>query len=200
MAIGTRLATSVIGFEYEKFAPKATIFIIDIDEIEHSKLTRSSMNFVKSDAASFASRLADVPQGEISHNQQKRIDWMHNCVRMKDILPIQEQFSPSDSISIYDAITTICQNFGDTDILVRDAGSASYVASIMFNKSKNQRYITSGAQADMGFSLPAAIGAAASLPEHNARVHAVTGDGSFQLNIQELQTDISRFGNTLYSQ
>ena len=75
--------------------------------------------FVKSDAASFASRLADVPQGEISHNQQKRIDWMHNCVRMKDILPIQEQFSPSDSISIYDAITTTCQNFGDTDILVR---------------------------------------------------------------------------------
>ena len=49
----------------------------------------------------------------------------------------------------------------------------------MFNKSKNQRYITSGAQADMGFSLPAAIGAAASLPEHNARVHAVTGTDHF---------------------
>ena len=37
VAIGTRLATSVIGFEYEKFAPDAKIYIIDIDDVEHSK-------------------------------------------------------------------------------------------------------------------------------------------------------------------
>ena len=52
-------------------------------------------------------------------------------------------------------------------------------------ESINQRYITSGAQADMGFSLPAAIGACISA---NKPVIGITGDGSFQLNIQELQT------------
>ena len=57
VAIGTRLATSVIGFEYDKFAPNASVYIIDIDEVEHSKVTRSSMNFIKADASTFASAL-----------------------------------------------------------------------------------------------------------------------------------------------
>ena len=118
---------------------------------------------------------------------------------MKELLPIQEQFSPTDAVSIYDAIKIVCKLFGDNDILVSDAGSAYYVASIMFTKTKNQRYITSGAQADMGFSLPAAIGAASSISKLPARVHAFTGDGSFQLNLQELQTlATNRLPVTLY--
>ncbi len=71
-------------------------------------------------------------------------------------------------------------------IVVSDAGSSYYVTSQSFTlKSNKQRYITSGAQADMGYTLPAAIGAcvAAGKP-----VVGITGDGSFQLNIQELQT------------
>ena len=69
----------------------------------------------------------------------------------------------------------------------------------MFSKTSNQRYVTSGAQADMGFSLPAAIGVAAASSLSNSRVHAVTGDGSFQLNLQELQTlATNKFPITLY--
>ena len=198
VAIGTRLATSVIGFEYEKFAPNAKVFVVDIDEVEHSKATRSAMNFIKSDAAAFISALGNISWEE-SNNKEKRFEWLDKCKRLKKILPIQEQFSPEDSVSIYDAIATICRNFGEKDMLVSDAGSAYYVASIMFSKSENQRYITSGAQADMGFSLPAAIGAAASLSGIEARIHSVTGDGSFQLNLQELQTLITnRLPITLY--
>jgi acetolactate synthase I/II/III large subunit len=51
---------------------------------------------------------------------------------------------------------------------------------------KNQKYITSGALATMGFSLPASIGVSVAM--NNQPVVAITGDGSFQLNIQELQT------------
>ena len=43
---------------------------------------------------------------------------------MKELLPIQEQFSPTDAVSIYDAIKIVCKLFGDNDILVSDAGSA----------------------------------------------------------------------------
>lgn len=186
IAIGTRLATSVIGFEYNKFAPNAQIYVADIDEVEHSKKTRSGMHFILSDAYNFLHSLSssDIAK-KVSHSS---VDWMNRCQRMKAVLPIQEQTSPTGAVSIYDAVATICEDCGDNDILISDAGSAYYVSSIIFKRTASQRYVTSGAQADMGFSLPASIGAAASINLTTSRVHAVTGDGSFQLNIQELQT------------
>lgn len=186
IAIGTRLATSVIGYEYDKFAPRANVFIVDIDEIEHLKKTRSSMSLVLSDAYTFSYALNSWYIGR--PGQINSASWLNKCCQLKQILPVQEQFSPVGVVSIYDVVKKICDDFGDNDVLVSDAGSAYYVGSIMFNKKTEQRYITSGAQADMGFSLPASIGAATSFSSPNARVHAITGDGSFQLNLQEIQT------------
>lgn len=197
IAIGTRLATSVIGFEYDKFAPQAKIFIVDIDETEHSKITRDSMSFILSDAFAFVESLNGSSAGKSSSNH--RLSWLDECSQMKQLLPVQEQFSSEGSVSIYDVVKSICNNFGPNDVLVSDAGSAYYVASIMFSKKDNQRYVTSGAQADMGFSLPASIGVAASFGSLPCRVHAVTGDGSFQLNLQEIQTLVTnRLPVTLY--
>lgn len=186
IAIGTRLATSVIGFEYDKFAPNAKVFVVDIDEIEHSKITRPSMSLVWSDAYAFLDALGSwyAP----TSGQLVKSLWLDKCCKLKELLPVQEQFSLEGYVSIYDVVKCICNNFGSNDALVSDAGSAYYVASIMFNKKTEQRYITSGAQADMGFSLPASIGVATSLSSSSGRVHAITGDGSFQLNLQEIQT------------
>jgi acetolactate synthase-1/2/3 large subunit len=197
IAIGSRLATSVIGFEYDKFAPDADIFIIDVDEIEHSKKTRPGMKVVLSDAYSFLIALASLGRQKIFSDERKA--WLYNCSKMKELLPVQEQFSPPGAVSIYDVVKSICEDCRDNDVLVSDAGSAYYVSSIMFSKKSNQRYVTSGAQADMGFSLPASIGVAASIEPSFSRVHALTGDGSFQLNIQEIQTLVTnRLPVTLY--
>lgn len=189
IAIGTRLATSVIGFEYELFAPNAKIFVVDIDPIEHLKTTRSSMTIVRSDAYAFMKELS--LSAFTSVNSPNIDDWLNICIHMKGLLPIQEQFSPLEAVSIYDVVKSICENCGDSDVLVSDAGSAYYVCSIMFSRKKQQRYVTSGAQADMGFAVPASIGIAASFNSSEARIHAVTGDGSFQLNLQEIQTIVT---------
>jgi len=188
VAIGTRLATSVIGFEYEYFAPNAKIFIVDIDPEEHAKNTRSAMTLIHADAFAFSVALSNRKP---SHTHSS--EWIDTCRLLRQLLPVQEQYSPEGSISIYDTVRIICENYGDNDVLVSDAGSAYYVASIMFQRNRNQRYITSGAQADMGFSLPASIGIASAITSSNSRVHAVTGDGSFQLNLQEIQTLVSYF-------
>jgi len=74
-------------------------------------------------------------------------------------------------------------------VVISDAGSAYYATSQALKITAQQRYITSGAQADMGFSLPAAIGAAVASNRKN--IVAITGDGSFQMNIQELQTIVN---------
>lgn len=71
-------------------------------------------------------------------------------------------------------------------VVVSDAGSSFYVTSQALKTRDQQRYLTSGAQADMGFTLPAAIGA--SIAKSGGEVIGITGDGSFQMNIQELQT------------
>ena len=72
-------------------------------------------------------------------------------------------------------------------MVVSDAGSAYYVTSQSLRISNEQRYVTSGAQADMGFTLPACIGVA-NASASKIDVVGITGDGSFQTNIQELQT------------
>jgi len=79
----------------------------------------------------------------------------------------------------------MCKYLHDDTTVVSDAGSAYYVTAQALKIEKNQRFITSGAQADMGFTLPASIGASIA---SKSEVVALTGDGSFQMNIQELQT------------
>ena len=87
---------------------------------------------------------------------------------------------------MYEFTKTLSELASEDEIVVSDAGSSYYVTSQSFTFNSNkQRYITSGAQADMGFTLPAAIGTCIAA---NKSVVGITGDGSFQLNIQELQT------------
>ena len=165
--------------------------------MEHSKKTRDSLELIMADAFQFSKQISSYVPSSITKND--RHSWFENCMKMKSLLPVQEQSSQTGSVSIYDVIKQICKNCGDNDFLVSDAGSAYYVASIMFKREKSQRYITSGAQADMGFSLPAAVGVSSVARSTNSRVHAVTGDGSFQLNIQEIQTLVTyKLPVTLY--
>lgn len=70
--------------------------------------------------------------------------------------------------------------------IVADAGSAFYVTSQCVQIIENRKIIIPGGQAQMGFTLPATIGA--SVASENKIVVGITGDGSFQLNIQQLQT------------
>ena len=70
--------------------------------------------------------------------------------------------------------------------MISDAGSAFYIVSQSLRIRRGQRYITSGGQADMGFGLPALVGA--SIASGRGAVVGIIGDGSFQMNIQELQT------------
>ena len=71
-------------------------------------------------------------------------------------------------------------------IFVSDAGSSNYICSQNLRFKKGQRELTSGAFYSMGVALPLAIGASVTEPE--AQVIAITGDGSIELNIQELKT------------
>ena len=71
-------------------------------------------------------------------------------------------------------------------ILITDAGSNYYIGGQVWKYKNNQREVSSVTNAAMGLSIPLSIGAAVASPE--SQVLAVTGDGSLELNIQELKT------------
>ena len=111
----------------------------------------------------------------------------YQCNVWKQQWPVfkEEYRDVSKGINIYYLLEKIHEHSPDDAVIVSDAGSAYYATSQAYKIKGTQRYVTSGGQADMGFSLPAAIGAALS---SGKGVIALTGDGSLQTNIQELAT------------
>jgi acetolactate synthase I/II/III large subunit len=118
-----------------------------------------------------------------------RQDWIDKCNHWKDIWPVmQNQYRANNndgSLNIYAVLDAINNHSRPEDILMGDAGSISYAGPVALNAKPGQRFIFSPAQADMGWALPAAIGASMA---SNQPIISIIGDGSFMSNIQELAT------------
>jgi len=179
ITIGTRLGIPVTGYIYENFAREAKIVVVDIDENEHKKGTIKIDQFIHADAKYF------LENAELEYVSDS---WSKTCLQWREDWPVflPEHMDDTDGISFYGFMKVLSGCMGDDDIVVSDAGSAYYVSSQAVHLDKNQRYITSGAQADMGFTLPASIGV--SVARGGKPVIGIVGDGSFQLNMQEIQT------------
>lgn len=93
----------------------------------------------------------------------------------------------SESLKSSDVLKTIYEYTKEYEpIVVTDVGQHQMVTAQFFNFNKPKKFITSGGLGTMGFGLPAAIGAQLARP--NSLVINITGDGSFQMNLQELAT------------
>lgn len=184
ISIGTRLSIPTIGYKYHFFAREAKIVVVDIDSDEHQKKTIDIDTFIHADAKDFleASILANIsklPQSE---------QWVNTCSEWKNKWKVYQKEYEEDAtgINLYYFIDKLSDCLYSNSVVVSDAGSAYYVTSQGLKIRDNQKYVTSGAQADMGFTIPASVGV--SVANNQQDVIGITGDGSFQTNIQELQT------------
>jgi len=185
IAIGTSLHVSVIGYDYKQFAREAKKVIIDIDDTSHKKKTIEIDLFIKADAKNTLTMLL-----EMSHEYRLNdySEWLKQCQLWKNKYKVclPEYRETKDGINSYVLIDQLCKQAVENDIFISDAGGTFYSVSQGIQLTKpGQRYIPSGAMATMGYSLPAAIGVSVAT---GGRVLAITGDGSLQQNIQELQT------------
>lgn len=89
------------------------------------------------------------------------------------------------AVDLYDFVDALSDALPDDAVVVSDAGSAFFVVGQALKIRGRQRWVTSGGQAEMGYTVPACIGVAATGRRH---VYGITGDGSLQMNVQELQT------------
>ena len=182
ISIGSSLHVSVIGYDYKQFARAAKKVIIDIDKTSHKKNTIDIDLFIQSDAKDILDKLLDS-----CHNSKlgEYSEWLKKCNFWKEKYRVclPEYENEKDGINSYLFIDQLSKQSSENDIFISDAGGTFYSMSQGIQLTKqNQRYITSGAMATMGYSLPAAIGVAFAT---NNRVLAITGDGSLQQKIQE---------------
>src|SRR3989344_7588209 len=180
ISIGSRLGVTVIGYDPKQFAREASIAVVDIDPVEHQKKTLEIDLFINADAREFLQSFKPQDLPDIS-------EWRQRCLSWKERYPVclPEYQHDTRGINLYHFMNELSGQLADDAVVASDAGSAVYVPAQGFKAKNNQRLILSGAQAEMGFTIPGCIGVSLATA---CQVVGITGDGSLQTNIQELQT------------
>jgi acetolactate synthase-1/2/3 large subunit len=122
-------------------------------------------------------------------NVLTKIDsWRKKCVRYKKYnMTIRKSKEGKTFIDPYHFMDTLSDELNNQDVIIVDGGGTNlYISFQAFKVKKGQRLVTSSAIASMGTGLPESIGAC--FANNKGRTICLTGDGSLQLNIQELQT------------
>src|SRR3989344_43092 len=186
ISIGARLDIRTIGFTYKAFARNAYKVIVDIDIAELNKKIISPNLKVNFDAANFIDEM--ISQLKSNEIKLKINDWRNYCKKMVAKYPNvpKEFWQEKNYVNPYCFIETISKHLKIGELIVLSDGvgplNCSYQAFVVKN---GQRIILNNGCAQMGYGLPASIGAAFANP--GKRVICFEGDGSIQLNIHELQ-------------
>ncbi|MEX2501805.1 MAG: biosynthetic-type acetolactate synthase large subunit [Trueperaceae bacterium] len=173
---GLRFDDRVTG-KISRFAPNATVVHIDIDPAEISKLVKAHVPVV-GDLRDVLPRLGD---------QLERLeldDWWGTLSEWKGRYP--ERYATEKPLVSQEVIELLREATGGDCVVTTEVGQHQMFAARLFPTSKPRTWISSGGLGTMGFGLPAAIGASFARPGET--VVCVAGDGSIQMNIQELAT------------
>ena len=187
ITIGTRNNIRQVSYNWEFFARESYKIIVDIDEAELLKPTVKPDLAVCSDAKEFIMLLINELKTSISGQHQ---DWLNWAKNRKDKYPsvLPEYHHTKDGVHPYVFMELLGKQLPKNSICVTGDGTACVAPfQAMPIKNKARVFWNSGC-ASMGYDLPAAIGACVASNFHD--VICLAGDGSLQMNIQELQTVI----------
>lgn len=179
IAVGVRFDDRVTSGLKHRFATKAKVIHIDIDPAEIGKVIRAHIPIVGDAKLVLEELVEKVNRPEIS-------EWWGQLRKWQQEYPLSyEQNGHLNPQTILEAMGKLG---GDNAILTTDVGQHQMWAAQFYPLSSGRQFVTSAGLGTMGFGLPAAIGAQIADPER--LVYLVTGDGSFQMNIQELATTV----------
>lgn len=185
LVLGCRLNIRQISYNYRDFAPNAFKIIVDIDQNELKKPT------VKPDMPVWADVkdvLQDIVLSDCRDKAGTHTEWLQWCrninARFPAVLP--EYHKITSPINPYVFIDKLSDELDNDEVTVCGNGSACVVTFQAAKMKKGQRMFTNSGCAAMGYGFPAAIGAC--VARGRKRVVCIDGDGSFQMNLQELQT------------
>ncbi|MCG9965012.1 MAG: acetolactate synthase 3 large subunit [Shewanella sp.] len=169
----------------EKYCPNATILHIDIDPSSISKTVRVDIPIVGSADIVLDSMLALLEESKESNDSDALNQWWQEITvwRNRNCLAYDKE---SHRIKPQQVIETLYKLTNGEAYVASDVGQHQMFAALYYPFDKPRRWINSGGLGTMGFGLPAAMGVKMAMPDET--VVCVTGDGSIQMNIQELST------------
>ena len=186
VALGARFDDRVTG-KLDAFAPEATVIHVDIDPAEIGKNRVVEVPIV-GDCKDVIGKLAH----EIGKRQEEangvpdRKAWLGQLEAWKKEFPYAYDQQPDGPLKPQFCIERLRDAADEDTIVVSGVGQHQMWASQFWHFEKPRRWINSGGLGTMGFAVPAALGAAAGMPDK--RVIAIDGDGCFQMTAQELAT------------
>ena len=203
-SVGSRLSIRQVGYNWKTWARCAEVVMVDIDKAELKKPTLHAKKIVVdvdpeelkkptvnpdmpicADAKAFLKRMNEILSDEKVFTKE---NWNETCRGWKKDYPVvlPKHYEQTEPVNVYAFIKELSSRLNEGQITVVGNGSACVVGSHGYVIKKDQRFIINSAIASMGYDLPAAIGAC--VCDHSQDIINVTGDGSIQMNLQELQT------------
>lgn len=166
-----------------KYCPAASVIHIDIDPTSISKTVMADIPVV-GDAKQVLQQMLELLPAE-TDNVAKYADWWQQISQWRDRQCLAFD-TTSPTIKPQAAIDALWRLTGGDAYVASDVGQHQMFAALHYRFNESRHWINSGGLGTMGFGLPAALGVKLAIPD--ATVVCVTGDGSIQMNIQELST------------
>ncbi|MCC4223669.1 acetolactate synthase 3 large subunit [Vibrio campbellii] len=169
----------------EKYCPNAKVMHIDIDPSSISKNVKVDLPIVGSADKVLATMMGLLKEQGSSNDQDAITQWWEEIQVWRDRQCLAYETSP-ERIKPQQVIETLHKLTNGDAYVASDVGQHQMFAALYYPFNKPRRWINSGGLGTMGFGLPAGMGVKFAMPEEEVVV--VTGDGSIQMNIQELST------------
>ena len=188
VAIGSRLSIRQVGYSWDTWARNAKVVMVDVDAEELKKPTLHVDLGIQADAGAFIEALLSVVDEKGRKPWFADGSWQETCRAWKRDYPVvlPRHWEDTRSTNVYAFIDALSARLPQGYTTVVGNGSACVVGSHAYHIKPAQRFIINSAIASMGYDLPAAIGACRAIGSQE--LVCITGDGSIQMNLQELQT------------
>ena len=184
LSVGSRLSVRQVGYNKKTWAREAFVIMVHIDKYELAKPSIHVELPICADAKKFLTKLNKKLK---EHPIERKEEWLNKCIEWKRNYPVVQpkHYAKQELANVYCFIKELSKRIPENKVNVIGNGSACVVGGHAFEIKKGQRYIVNSGAASMGYDLPAAIGAYFAVKEE---IICLSGDGSIQMNLQELQT------------
>jgi len=189
VVIGSRLNIRQVSYNWNDFARNAYKIMVDADEFELKKSTVRPDLGIHCDAEKFLEVLSNLlDSNPLPKHYEDWIQWCQERVRRYAVIT-DENCLKTDFVDPYYFVNRLTHRLSGDDVIACGNAMACVTTFQAAHVSKGMRMFTNSGCASMGYDLPAAIGAA--LAQNGKRVICMAGDGSIQMNLQELQTIVN---------